>query len=86
MRIYQELNTLDFKAQHLELEIQEKHQKNEKEDRRLHLPWHFFVWLAQLHPLAQDNKFLQIRDTVTLEKIPSFVILYGEISKKTTMW
>ena len=50
LRIYLDLNTLDFKAQHPELKNQGKHQKIENEGRRHHLPWYFFVWLAQPTP------------------------------------
>ena len=72
LRIYLELNTLDFKAQHPELKNQEKHQKNEKEERRLHLPWYFFVWLAQPpHPLAQDTISSKKKDTVQPKIFPS---------------
>merc|ERR1711934_1168487 len=70
LRIYLDLNTLDFKAQHLELGNHEKHQKNEKEDRRLHLPWYFFVWLTQPHPLAQDTISSKKKDTVQPKIFP----------------
>ena len=87
LRIYQELNTLDFKAQHLELEIQEK--TSEKWERRPATPSAVvFLCLAgsTTPPFGSRYNFLQKKGHSATQNISLYVIFMEEISKKTTMW